>query len=420
VISISKNNKTCTGKIKLPASKSISNRLLILQYAYGNSLNISNLSKSDDTVLMSSLLDLVRQYQKKSDTGLLRLDAKNAGSVMRFLVPLLSVTRGHYLLTGDDRMKQRPIGALVEAMRETGAEIDYIGRIGYPPLLIRGRSLPGGRIKIDASVSSQFVTALLLLAPTIENGLTIELTGVKASWPYVRMTTGILSYLGIQVVSQEDAIRVFSKEKMKINIEVENDWSSASFWYCMLSMAEKGELFFPGLRKSGLQGDQETAGFFSQLGIVTTEETDGVRIKKGGEINYNFLADFTGYPDLALPVILACGAAGIKGTFTGLDRLRVKESDRIAALSAGLFKTGILLKEEFPGTWRLSGRLADPGVIYLDDFDDHRIAMTFACLAIKGFTVNTEHPDAVNKSYPGFWNEMKSIGFKCDLAVEKI
>jgi 3-phosphoshikimate 1-carboxyvinyltransferase len=416
VIRITKDNRTCKGTVKLPASKSISNRLLILQYAYGNALSISNLSNSDDTVLLSSLLDLIRQYQSRGDTGLLRLDTRNAGSVMRFLVPLLSVTRGHYLLTGDDRMKQRPIGALVEAMRQTGAEIDFLEQIGYPPLIIRGRAISGSRIRIDASVSSQFVTALLLLAPTLEDGLTIELRGIRASWPYVKMTTGILSYLGIQVITQEDAIRVFHKKEMKINIEVESDWSAASFWYCMLSMADEGELFFPGLRKSGLQGDQELAAFFRRLGLATIEETNGIRIMKGGGMDDNFHADFSGHPDLALPVILACGAAGVNGTFTGLERLRIKESDRIESLASGLIKSGRALQEEFPGVWRISGRLVDPCSLYPDDFEDHRVAMTFACLAMKGFAVNLEHPGVVNKSYPGFWKDMESVGFTCDPA----
>jgi 3-phosphoshikimate 1-carboxyvinyltransferase len=416
MIRITKEDRNCTGTVLLPASKSISNRLLILQYAYGNALSIINLSNADDTVLLSSLLDLIRQYQSRGDTGLLRLDCRNAGSVMRFLVPLLSVTRGHYLLTGDERMKQRPIGALAEAMRQTGAEIDYLENIGYPPLIIRGRAISGSRIRIDASISSQFVTALLLLAPTLEDGLTIELTGIRASWPYVKMTTGILSYLGIQVVSQEDAIKIFHKKEMKINVEVESDWSAASFWYCMLSMAENGELFFPGLHKSGLQGDQELAVIFRHLGIASIEEPGGIRIKKGEGVDDNFHADFSGHPDIALPVIIACGAAGVNGTFTGLDHLRIKESDRIEALSAGLLKSGLILNEEFPGSWRISGRLVDPCALYPDDFEDHRVAMTFACLAMKGFAVNLEHPGVVNKSYPGFWKDMESVGFTCDTA----
>jgi 3-phosphoshikimate 1-carboxyvinyltransferase len=156
------------------------------------------------------------------------------------------------------------------------------------------------------------------------------------------------------------------------------------------------------------------AVFFDQMGIATTEEDNGIRIKKSGQVNDNFYADFTDFPDLALPVILACGSAGINGTFTGLDRLRIKESDRIGALSAGLMKAGLVLKEEFAGTWRLSCRLADPTSIYPDDFEDHRVAMTLSLLAMKGFTVHLEHPEAVNKSYPGYWKALESLGFNCD------
>jgi 3-phosphoshikimate 1-carboxyvinyltransferase len=416
LICISKHRRSCSGTVHLPASKSISNRLLILQHAYGNNLSIRNLSDSDDTILLSSLLDLIRQYQKKEDNSLLRLDARNAGTVMRFLLPMLSVTRGHFMLTGDERMKQRPIAGLVEAMRETGAEIDYLEEIGYPPLLIRGRALRPGRIKIDASVSSQFVTALLLLAPALEEGLTIELMGVKASWPYVKMTTGILTNLGIQVIAQEDAIRVFHKKQLKIGIEVESDWSSAAFFYCILSLADKGEIFMKGLRKTGLQGDQQVITFFRQLGIATVEEQDGVLIRKDGPAAEDFYADFTGHPDLSLPVILACAVKGVNGQFTGLDRLKIKESDRLEALSDGLAKTGIILKEEFPGSWRLSGQLIKPSDLLLDDRNDHRVAMTFASLAMAGFTVHLEHPDAVKKSFPGFWDQISSLGFKCDFS----
>ena len=416
MIRITKKNRNCFGDVKLPASKSISNRLLILQYLYGKSLTVNNLSDADDTVLLSSLLDIIRQYQMRGDTGLLRLDARNAGSVMRFLVPLLSVTRGHYLLTGNERMKDRPIGALVEAMRETGAEIDYLGQKGFPPLIIRGRSITVHRVRIDASVSSQFITALLLLAPTLENGLTIELVGARASWPYVKMTTGILAYLGIQVIAQDDAIKVFQKKSVNTCVDVEADWSAASFWYCMLSLAKKGEIFLRGLRKSGIQGDQALSAIFRQLGVISEEEDYGIRIKKEGKVNENFHADFSGCPDLALPVILACGGGGIPATFTGLERLRIKESDRVTALSEGLNKAGISLREEFPGNWRISGHLIDPCDLYPDDFEDHRVAMTFACLAAKGFTIHLENPDVVNKSYPGFWKDLESAGFLCDVS----
>lgn len=411
MITISKTNRDCTGEIRLPTSKSISNRLLILQFSYGPELKIKNLSRSDDTVLLSSLLDLLRQYQLRGETGLLRVDTRNAGAVMRFLLALLTVTRGHYLLIGNDRMHQRPVGALVEALRANGADIEYLDKPGFPPLLVRGRAISGGRITLDASVSSQFLTALLLLAPKLEEGLTLELTGIPVSWPYVKMTTRILSELGVQVIVQENSIRVYHKPVIRGEIEVEPDWSAASFWYCMLSMADKGSIYFPGLRKSGSQGDQQVATIFRQLGVDTFEEKNGIRIRKAKQQYTNFQADFTGYPDLALPVILACSAAGMSGSFTGLEQLRIKESDRIEAITSGLLKTGIYLREEPQGTWGLSGMMKAPLEVNIPDYEDHRIAMTFACLAMKGFTVNFEHPEVVNKSYPGFWKDLESVGF---------
>jgi 3-phosphoshikimate 1-carboxyvinyltransferase len=225
------------------------------------------------------------------------------------------------------------------------------------------------------------------------------------------MTSGILADLGVYVIFQENAVRVFPKKELKGEVTVESDWSAASFWYGMLSMAEKGELFFPGLKKSGLQGDQQVAVYFRQLGVETFEENNGIRIIRGQKTSGIFHADFTGYPDLALPVILACGAAGIRGSFTGLERLHIKESDRLDALADGLHKAGMAFHEEFPGTWQLTGHPADPAEIYINDREDHRVAMTFAGLALKGFSVNLEHPEVVNKSYPGFWKDLAAAGF---------
>jgi 3-phosphoshikimate 1-carboxyvinyltransferase len=413
MISISKKDKAIFGEINLPASKSISNRLLLLNFYYNNSFRIHNLSGSDDTLLLSSILDLIGQYKLRGDNALMRIDARNAGSVIRFLIPLLSLTYGHFLLTGNDRMKRRPVGALVEAMRATGADIDYLEEVGFPPLLVRGRSMNVSKISLDASLSSQFVTALLLLAPTLEEGLTIELVSSSVSWPYINMTTGILARQGIQVVSQENAIRVYPKKEINADVTVEADWSSASFWYCMLALAEKGEIFLHRLQKSGLQGDQEVSGIFRQLGVETVEEGKSLRIRKIRTEEGNFHADFNDHPDLALPVILACGASGTNGTFTGLERLMIKESDRLEAITAGLAQAGISLKETSPGIWRLEGQLCSPCDLYIRDFEDHRVAMTFAALALKGFTIHLEHPEVVNKSYPGFWKDLEKVGFTC-------
>jgi 3-phosphoshikimate 1-carboxyvinyltransferase len=416
MIRISKIDRKCSGVINLPASKSISSRLLILQFYYNNSFRIENLSGSEDTLLLSSILDQIRRYRQMEDLSLLRINARNAGTVLRFLIPLLSITRGHFLLTGSVRMKQRPVGGLVEAMRETGAEIDYIENIGYPPLLIRGRNVTGGRIRLDASLSSQFVTALLLLAPTLEDGLTIELTGDPVSWPYVRMTTGILSNQGVQVFMQGNTIRVYRKKDITKSVTVEADWSAASFWYTMLSLAEDGKVLFPGLRKSGLQGDQQAAIFFRDLGVKTSDVEKGTLISKSERISENFYGDFADFPDLALPVILACAGRGIPGMFTGLDRLKIKESDRIEAVSRGLREAGVKFLEKTTGTWKLSGHLNSPANLRINDYEDHRVAMTFAALALKGFVVNMEHPEVVNKSYPGFWKDIEKSGFTCSFS----
>jgi 3-phosphoshikimate 1-carboxyvinyltransferase len=269
------------------------------------------------------------------------------------------------------------------------------------------------KISLDASASSQFVTALLLLAPTLEDGLSIELISNAVSWPYIYMTNGILTNLGIQVVSQENSIRVFHKNIINSDITVEADWSAASFWYSMLSLAEKGEVYLHRLKKTGLQGDQEVSRIFSQLGVKTVEEGKSIRIVKTKAEEGNLFVDFSDHPDLALPVILACSAAGKSGTFTGLERLKFKESDRLEAISAGLAQAGIQLREEFPGTWHVEGHLAHPCDLYIKDFNDHRVAMTFAGLALKGFTIHLEHPGVVNKSYPSFWNDLEKVGFAC-------
>jgi 3-phosphoshikimate 1-carboxyvinyltransferase len=385
--------------------------LLILQHYFDNSFIIQKISASDDTVLLASILELLRRYKASGEEGLLRIDARNAGTVMRFLIPLLSVTQGHFLLTGNERMKQRPVAALVDAMRENGAEIEYVESVGFPPLLIRGRKIQGSRIRLDASLSSQFITALLLLAPTLDEGLTIELIRDPVSWPYVRMTVGLLEEMGVQVVIQRNSIKVFPARLIRTSVSVEVDWSGASFWYMMLALADKGEIFLSGLIKTGIQGDEQAASWFEELGVETIETNEGLILKKNAKVTSDFFADFTDHPDIALPVIMTCALLGNGSSFKGLERLRIKESDRLEAVREGLLHAGVSLKEESQGMWRLSGRLTDPSKIIIDNHGDHRVAMAFSALAMKGFTVCMEHPEVVNKSYPGFWNDLENAGF---------
>jgi len=411
MITIAHRGGILSGKVFLPSSKSISNRLLILQFLSGDSIRLQNHSISDDTVLLSSLLQLIRQHTIKKEKGLLRVDVKNAGTVMRFLTALLAMTHGHYLLTGSVRMQSRPIGPLVEALRELGADIEYLGKPGYPPLLVKGRLLSGRLLTVDPSLSSQFVTALLLIAPFLEEGMSLEFAERTASWPYVKMTVEILKILGVHVFEQEDTLRVFPKSEISGEVTVEPDWSAASFWYCMLSMAKGGEIVFPGLAKSGLQGDQQVDAFFSALGIETISRGGGIKIRKSDVVADDYMVDFRDYPDLALPVIMACAGHGLHGRFSGMDNLRFKESDRLYALERELGKAGPIFRETTPGTWELFGRINDPGNFEMDHEGDHRVAMTLASLALKGFTVDIDDHLVVNKSYPGFWRDCESMGF---------
>jgi 3-phosphoshikimate 1-carboxyvinyltransferase len=408
---ISKAREDITGQIVLPASKSISNRLLILRHHYGPNLKIQNLSLADDTVLLNELLEMLKSHLAAGSQGILRLDAHNSGTVFRFLAALLSISRGKYYLTGSDRMKQRPVGPLVETLAEMGAEIEYAEKPGFPPLLIKGRNITGGRIGIDSSQSSQFLSALLLIAPVLENGMIIHTRGDAVSQPYITMTLKILEDSGIRVSHEKNEITVFPKGTVSAAFRIEPDWSSASFWYLLISIAHKGELFFPGLHKTGMQGDEKAALFFEALGIETIDHDDGLLIRFTGRISQPSNIDFSDCPDLALPVMLALGAAGLPVEFSGLERLRLKESDRLVAFDRELGKTGLKLAQTDQDKWTIRGEMKPGRQIFIEDDGDHRVAMTFACLAATGYTVSVENPAVVSKSYPGFWKDLESAGF---------
>jgi 3-phosphoshikimate 1-carboxyvinyltransferase len=420
MIRITRDREVLNPSVMLPASKSISNRLLVLQHFYGDGLNIQNLSDSDDTILLQTLLQTVRHYHATSGPGIQRIDAHNAGTVYRFLAAVLAVTRGQYLLTGSDRMMERPVGALVDALKELGADISYTENVGFPPLFIKGRNMAGGSISIDPSLSSQFFSALALIAPALDDGLDIRITGPKASWPYADITLKILRSLGIKVFIDQDKVQIFPKEKIEATVTVEPDWSSSSFFYLLLSMSLKGEIYFPGLERSGLQGDEKVASFFSLLGIETVEIPGGIRICKTGTMQFGDPIDFSDFPDLAIPVILACAAAGKEAVFKGIDRLRIKESDRLRALQREMGKLGIELRQVSENSWTTSGSLKVPAKIRVEDDGDHRLAMAFACLAALGCTVFIEDPDVVNKSFPGFWNALEASGYRVQDDVENI
>lgn len=406
-----RNDRKLYGEVSLPASKSISNRLLVMQFLYGRQLELEGLSGSDDTILLTSLLGLLRHHEIKGSRELIRMDARNAGTVFRFLTALLAITPGHYFLTGSRRMQERPVKPLVEALKELGADIDYTARPGFPPLIIKGRKLAGGGVAIDGTDSSQFVSALMLIAPGLENGLQIELHGDAASRPYIRMTASLLLQAGARVTADNRLIRVSHHPGVSGRMHVEPDWSAAAFWYAMLSVAEEGEIFFPGLLKSGLQGDQQAAVIFADLGIETLVEQEGLRIRKCPPARNDIHFEFNDCPDLAMPVILATAIRGQQGRFFGLERLALKESDRLAILSGHLSAMGFELEDNGAEGWLLSGKLIKPCRLAIEEAGDHRVAMTFALPAMAGFQVSFEQPEVVNKSYPGFWSDCASMGF---------
>ena len=393
------------GVVQLPASKSISNRLLIIKALSSAQINISNLSEAQDTRTLASLL-------KSEDNT---LDCGHAGTTMRFLTAYLSTTLNESrTLTGSDRMKQRPIGVLVDALKELGADISYLEEEGFPPLQINGGGIKGSEVTMNSNVSSQFISALILIAPTLPNGLTIHLTPDVVSQSYIEMTLKAIQHFGITVTRENNSIHIENGEYKAGDLNVEADWSSASYWYSVVALAADAEIELLGLDQSSWQGDSIVSDIFTLLGVKTEYTQRGVMLTKtpvyAKELGYNFI----NCPDLAQTVCVTTAALGIASRYTGLDTLKVKETDRVVALKSELLKVGADIKERkigeitcFPPPLACSGQS-------ISTFEDHRMAMAFTPLACALGKINIEDPDVVAKSYPNYWRDMKSVGFKIE------
>ncbi len=329
-VTIHKNKGFIKGKITLPASKSISNRALIINYLSGDKLQLNNLSPADDTQLMVTLLSRIEK-QKGSEIPI-TIDCQNAGTVARFLTALLAITPGKWLITGSGRMKERPVGILVDCLNSMGGSIEYKGEDAFLPLLIEGKPLKGEEIEIDGSVSSQFISALLLISPEIQGGLSVKFKNKVNSLPYIEMTLKLLNRFGIKSSFGDKTIRINPQEFKPGALIIEPDWTSASYWYEIAAFADKTDIVLKGLQKESLQGDAILSAIFKQFGVRTEYLTDGIRLTKSGEIVSAFSIDFTHCPDLAQAVIVTCAGLNIPGKFTGLESLRIKETDRIKAL----------------------------------------------------------------------------------------
>ncbi len=402
--------ETLDNAVKLPASKSISNRALVLAALSGGKDIPDNLSDCDDTeVMIAALRDMPRE-----------IDIKAGGTAMRFMTAFLSVTPGEHVITGTERMKHRPIGVLVDSLRKLGADIEYVGEKGFPPLLVKGKTLDGGWVQIDGSVSSQFISALLMVGPTMKKRLTLQLTGNIISRPYIDLTLGMMRDYGVNPEwTGVDTIVVEPSSYVSRPYYIESDWSAASYWYEILALCKdpNAEIRLEGLMDGSSQGDTTVKYIFSLLGVKTQFATSvqgvptTVTLKRSERRVPQLRYDFTNCPDLAQTVVCTCCGLEIPFDLTGLSSLKIKETDRIEALKTELRKLGYVIRDVNDNELIWDGSRCEPSMEPIDTYEDHRMAMAFAPLAQKTDGIKINNPQVVSKSYPGFWRDLQSCGF---------
>lgn len=405
--------------VKLPASKSISNRVLIIHALAGGNELPENLSDCDDTeVIIKAMRDNLPEV----------IDIKAAGTAMRFMTAYLATQPGCRVITGTERMKHRPIGVLVDALRYIGADIEYVGEEGYPPLRIKGRKLEGGRLAIPGNVSSQYISALLMIGPALSGGLELKLEGDIISRPYIDLTLWMMNEFGADAEWADiDTIKVGAKPYTKRGYYIENDWSAASYWYEMMALSGNryDEVILKGLTDGSKQGDSTARYIFSLLGVKTYFEEDEegklqrVKLKNSGRCVPRLEYDFISSPDLAQTFVVCCVAKNVPFRFTGLQTLKIKETDRIEALKTEMRKLGYVLRDVDGCELIWDGDRCAPldhdlAQVAIDTYEDHRMALAFAPLAFTQSSVRINNPQVVTKSYPHYWEDLKRVGFQIE------
>ncbi len=407
-----------TTMVSLPASKSISNRALIIYALSGGRQLPQNLSDCDDTQV---ILDGLRYMPEV-------IDIKAAGTAMRFMTAYLSVMRGTHVLTGTERMKQRPIGILVDALRKLGADIRYVGQEGYPPLRITGQPIKGGELEIEGSVSSQYISALLMIGPMLKKGLELKLAGDIISRPYIDLTLWMMREYGADADwSSADTIVVKPKPYINRDYVIENDWSGASYWYEMMALCDnlEAQVVLNGLKDGSKQGDSVVRYLFSLLGVKTTfqskasDSPQNVTLKPNGRCVPRLEYDFINSPDLAQTVIVTCAAKNIPFHFKGLGTLKIKETDRIEAMKREMRKLGYVLHDVNDSELYWNGERCEPSLEEgIDTYNDHRMALSFAPYAMKSGRLIINDPQVVTKSYPHYWQSLCEAGFEIEVISE--
>lgn len=401
--------ETLSADINLPASKSISNRALIIHALSGGQLP-QNLSDCDDT---RAVVNALRDMPETIDVGA-------AGTAMRFMTAYLAVTEGEHVITGSERMRHRPVGVLVDALRMLGATINYVADEGYPPLHISGHPLLGGKLEIPGNVSSQFISALLLIGPVMHLGLSLHLTGEIVSRPYIDLTIHVMHGFGAEVDwTSPDTIEVQPKPYSNAPYLIENDWSASSYWYELASLypISEANVSMRGLEDSSRQGDSVVKYIFSLLGVKTAfdEPHSGkpttVRLTRHLDSVSQLSYDFLNCPDLAQTVVATCCGLGVTFHFTGLASLRIKETDRLVALQRELRKLGFIIQIINNEELLWDGSVCEPSMEPIDTYEDHRMAMAIAPLAVKFPGLRINNPEVVTKSYPDFWKDLRKASF---------
>jgi 3-phosphoshikimate 1-carboxyvinyltransferase len=401
--------ETLSADINLPASKSISNRALIIHALSGGQLP-QNLSDCDDT---RAVVNALRDMPETIDVGA-------AGTAMRFMTAYLAVTEGEHVITGSERMRHRPVGVLVDALRMLGATINYVAEEGYPPLHISGHPLLGGKLEIPGNVSSQFISALLLIGPVMHLGLSLHLTGEIVSRPYIDLTIHVMHGFGAEVDwTSPDTIEVRPRPYSNAPYLIENDWSASSYWYELASLypISEANVSMRGLEDSSRQGDSVVKYIFSLLGVKTAfdEPHSGkpttVRLTRHLDSVSQLSYDFLNCPDLAQTVVATCCGLGVTFHFTGLASLRIKETDRLVALQRELRKLGFIIQIINNEELLWDGSVCEPSMEPIDTYEDHRMAMAIAPLAVKFPGLRINNPEVVTKSYPDFWKDLRKASF---------
>lgn len=394
------SNQLLNKSIKITGSKSESNRSLLLASLYAG-ITIENISNSDDAQVMAAGL--------KQSIG--TVDIHHAGTAMRFLTGYFASQEGkEVLLTGSQRMTERPVKILVDALRSLGADIAYVKNEGYPPLKIKGRKLTKDKVSLPADVSSQYISSLLLIAPSLENGLELELVGKITSVPYINMTLSLLNEIGVSTSFEENTIKVVPKKTVKPQqLIVESDWSSASYFYSIVALAEVGtEITLSAYKENSLQGDSVLVKLYQELGVSTSFHDNSITLKKGStSYPEQFRADLANAPDIAQTIAVTCFGLGIACHLDGLHTLKIKETDRLVALDTELSKLGAVISVTDKSLTLASSTTIKEDVS-IDTYNDHRMAMAFAPLALKT-RLFVNDAEVVSKSYPDFWSDMELL-----------